>query len=124
MGETGDPRFLIPLGRMKREPEDSVGRNITRAVERIELATSRVKERGLLQLCVINAQVLADGTRRLKAAIAASDRWDPILLAPTRFVISENSTAVASYCVQAVDSITPLLVGFVFQYSQYRGACR
>lgn len=112
MGETGDPRFLPILARMDPHPSDAVGRNISRAVERIQLASSAAAERGRLSICVADAQSLPDGTRRLQSAITAPDRWDPLGLLPTHFVIWEDSRIVSSYRVQASDPNAALAVGF------------
>ena len=109
MGETGDPRFLPVLREMNPDPADKVSRNITRALERIELA--QAQRHGRLTVVLLHREVRADGSVLLEAAIAPEE-GDLVDLQPTQFILWEGSHAVDAYSLTPRARSHVLVLGF------------
>ncbi len=109
MGETRDPRFLPLLGSMDPEPPEGVGRNIARAVERIEAARTRPQR---FTIRLLRREGRDGGWRRAQVAVVGQP-WEPIHLAPTQFVLWADEQPVENYDVRRQEQDRALIVGFV-----------
>jgi hypothetical protein len=109
MGETGDPRFLPTLREMNPDPVDKVARNITRAIERIDLAQGQ--RQGRLTVHLLHREVQSDGSVRLEIAIAPQE-GDLIDLQPTEFILWEGPRAVEADSITHRARSHALVLGF------------
>jgi len=113
MGEIGDPRFLPALAEMDPEPE-GVGRQISRAVERILRNQDRIVKRGRLDVAAGEVRATTGGWREWILWLSAPGEGKPLELESTEFVIWENDLLVADYHVDRPGGTGALAVAFAF----------
>lgn len=113
MGESADPRFLEPLGRMLADPERAVRTRAFRSLALIRRLTGALAQNGHLQVHLWEASSLPDGARRLRVATVDTTAATPLpVLAATQFIVTEASQLVRTYEVRSRPAPALLSVGF------------
>jgi HEAT repeat protein len=121
MGESADPRFLAPLGRMLADPDKMVRARAFRALGAVRQRAAKLTARERLRSHLWEARLLADGTRRLRLAVTdAAGAFLP--LSPTQFVVTEDSEAITEYEVCRRAAPPSLAIGWGWPRSQENAA--
>ena len=113
MGETGDPRFLPALARMVREPDRKARHSAFRAISRLKTAVERAAADPRLQVEICQLKDLGEGKRLLTALISGADGAELRDLAPTCFVLSEDTRLIAEFAVEDVCAGDSIALGLV-----------
>jgi HEAT repeat protein len=117
MGESADPRFLAPLGRMLADPDKMVRTRAFRALAAVRQRAAELTSKERLRGHLWEARLLADGTRRLRLAVVDAAGTFPAL-APTQFVVTEDNEAITQYEVCRRAAPHSLAIGWGWPRSQ------